>query len=153
MLRDEDGDVLPPDADIDDILDARANLHPDLAAPFAAHDRSSVMGGGSPYVSNMPGATPMPLSPQHRAQMERVQAQEVMAQRPAAFSYDRENPNARPPQTGVGSNEERTSRASHRTGRPQVQPKDSPVSPEAAKAAEQADVKPASGTLTSEQRA
>jgi hypothetical protein len=54
MLRDEDGDPIPPDADIDTILEARDSLHPDLVMPFSAHDRSSVMGGGSMYQSNVP---------------------------------------------------------------------------------------------------
>jgi hypothetical protein len=88
MLRDEDGDPIAPDADIEDILDARENMHPDLAAPLASHDRSSVMGGGSPYNPQLQGG-PMPLSPAHRALAEKVAQQELAAQRPAAFSYDR----------------------------------------------------------------
>jgi hypothetical protein len=145
MLRDEDGDPLPPDADIEDILDARQLLHADLQAPFAAHDRSSVMGGGSPYASSMASSgVPMPLSPQHRAMMEKVAEQEQMAQRPASFSYDRENPNAQP-------NAERAARAERRgTAKAPA----SPVSPQASKAAEDAGVtKPASGDLKPEQKA
>lgn len=142
MLRDEDGDVLPPDADIDDILDARALLHPDMVAPFAAHDRSSVMGGGSPYTSNLNPGGPMPLSPQHRATMERIQQQEVMAQRPADFSYDRNDSKAK-----SDRNTERSSRAARRAA-----PKP-PISPAAPQAAEDAGVVAPDNTLTEEQKA
>lgn len=79
QLRDEDGDPLPPDATIEEILDARQWMHPDLVAPFAAHDRSSVMGGGSPYQSNVPMG-PMPLNPGHRAIAEQIQRHDSMAQ-------------------------------------------------------------------------
>jgi hypothetical protein len=148
MLRDEDGDPLPPDADIEDILDARQLLHADLTAPFAAHDRSSVMGGGSPYASNMSSSgVPMPLSPQHRAMMERVAEQEQLAQRPASFSYDRENPGAKQ----ANQNAERANRAERRAA---AKAPASPVSPQAPKAAEDAGVtKPASGDLKPEQKA
>ena len=148
MLRDEDGDPIAPDADIEDILDARRNLHPDLVAPLAAHDRSSVMGGGSPYVSNMDPsglASPMPLSPQHRAMMQRVAEQEKMAQRPAAFSYDRNDPEAK--RTEANKNSERASRASRRAAAK------TPVSPKAQEEAEKHGVKPPTGDLTEEQKA
>lgn len=147
MLRDEDGDPLPPDADIDDILDARQLLHPDLVAPFAAHERSSVMGGGSPYVSNVNpgGASPMPLSPQHRAMMERVAAQEVMAQKPAGFSYDHENPKAK--RAEAKSSSERASRAARRAA---ANPR---LSPKAEQAAKDAGVVAPSAELTEEQKA
>lgn len=138
MLRDEDGDPLPPDADIEDILDARQNLHPDLVAPFAAHDRSSVMGGGSPYMSNVqPGGSPMPLSPQHRATMERISQHEATAQQSAAMT-----------QGDGGGNAERANRAARRsTAR-------TPVSPQAQEEADKAGVtKPASGDLKPEQKA
>jgi hypothetical protein len=82
QLRDEDGDPLSPDADIEEILEARQWNHPDLVAPFAAHDRSSVMGGGSPYVQNTPSG-PMPLNPTHRAIAEGLLQQDAMAQRRA----------------------------------------------------------------------
>jgi hypothetical protein len=148
VLRDEDGDPLPPDADIEDILDARQLLHPDLVAPFAAHNRSSVMGGGSPYVSNMPGASPQPLSPQHRAALERVAEHERMAQQPADYSYDRNDPNAKRERTMNAGTSERAGRAARRGTPP------TPVSPMAAAAAESVGVtKPASGELKPEQKA
>lgn len=53
MLRDDEGDPLAPDADIEDILEARSNMHPDLLFPFTGHDRSSVMGGGPMYQPNV----------------------------------------------------------------------------------------------------
>lgn len=144
MLRDEDGDVLAPDADIDDILDARALLHPDLVAPFAQHDRSSVMGGGSPYTNNMnPG--PMPLSPQHRATMERIAEQEVMAQSAANYSYDRNDPKAK--REKALDNSERATRAAHRAApRPTISPK-------ANEAAADAGVVAPDNNLTPEQKA
>lgn len=148
MLRDEDGDPLPPDADIEDILDARMNLHPDLQAPFAAHERSSVMGGGSPYVSNVnPGiGTPAPLNPMHRAMMEKIQQQEMMAQRPADYSYDRNDPDAK--RERATANDERANRAARR-----ATPR-TPVSPKAEEAARDAGVtKPATGDLSDEQKA
>ncbi len=113
MLRTEDGDTLPPDADIEDILDAAALLHPDLRAPLAAHDRSSVMGGGSPY------ATPAPLSPRHQAMMERIAEQEQYAQRPAEFSYTADDEGAESRRQGKSPRQrnERTSRAVRRAGR------------------------------------
>lgn len=162
MLRDEDGDPLPPDADIDDILDARALLHPDLMSPLASHDRSSVMGGGSPYVNNVTGmGSPMPLSPQHRATMERVAEQERMAQRPAAFSYDRENPGAKPPSPDdpeASGNSEREGRAARRSQSRNAptrapNPPAPPISPDAAGAAEDAGVVAPSNDLKPEQRA
>lgn len=147
MLRDEDGDPLPPDADIDDILDARKLLHPDLVSPLTAHDRSSVMGGGSPYMSNMrPGEGPMPLSPQHRAMMGRVAEQEVMAQRPVDdYSYDRNDPDAK--RDRANQNGERANRAVRRA---QVQ---TPVSPKAEQSAKDAGVVQPSGKLSEDQKA
>lgn len=149
MLRDEDGDPLAPDADIEDILDARELLHPDLVAPLAAHDRSSVMGGGSPYVNNVqPGlSSPMPLSPQHRAMMQRVADQEQMAQRPAAFSYDRNDPKAKQEMAETAQGGERATRAARRAA-----PKPT-ISPDAGKAAEDSGVVPPSNELTKEQQA
>ena len=157
MLRDEDGDVLPPDAEIDDILDARELLHPDLRSPFSAHDRSSVMGGGSPYLSN---ASPMPLSPQHRAAQERIAQNELLAQRPAEFSYDRRDPGAlqrsrqaSPPASG------RSGRASRRASTntpmdltPPVTPAP-PVSPTAGQAAADAGVQSPKAKLEADQQA
>lgn len=148
MLRDEDGDPLAPDADIEDILDARQNLHPDLMAPFAAHDRSSVMGGGSPYTSNMASAgSPMPLSPQHRAAQERVAEHEAMAQRPASFSYDRNNPQAKHDAAEAAQGGERATRAQRRAS------PNPPLSPKAEEAAHDAGVVAPSNKLTEEQKA
>jgi hypothetical protein len=76
--------------------------------------------------------------------MERVAEQEQLAQRPASFSYDRENPDAKP-------NAERANRAERRAT---AKAPASPVSPQAPKAAEDAGVtKPASGDLKPEQKA
>jgi hypothetical protein len=149
MLRDEDGDPLAPDADIEDILDARELMHPDLVAPLAAHDRSSVMGGGSPYVSNVNpgGASPMPLSPQHRAMAERIAQQEQYAQQPAAFSYDRNDPAAKKEAARAAQGGERATRASRRAA-----PKPM-ISPQAEGAAQDAGVVAPSNELTSEQQA
>lgn len=151
MLRDENGDPIAPDADIEEILDARDNLHPDLMAPLAAHDRSSVMGGGSPYVSNVTpgGASPQPLSPQHRAMMERVAHHEQMAQQPADYSYDRNDPQAKRDRVASAGNAERASRAERRAAPPKI-----PVSPKAQEEADKAGAsKPASGDLSESQRA
>ena len=147
VLRDEDGDVLPPDADIEDILDARRLLHPDLVAPLAAHDRSSVMGGGSPYVNNMTGdGMPAPLNPAHRAMMEKVAEQERYAQQRAEFSYDRNDPEAK--RTAANKNEERANRAARRAAGPRT-----PVSPKAQEEADKAGAKPPTGDLSKEQKA
>jgi hypothetical protein len=79
--------------------------------------------------------------------MERVAEQEQLAQRPASFSYDRENPNAKQ----ENANAERANRAERRAA---AKAPASPVSPQAAKAAEDAGVtKPASGDLKPEQKA
>lgn len=166
VLRDEDGDVLPPDADIEDILDARELLHTDLQAPFAAHDRSSVMGGGSPFTSNVGGyGTPAPLNPAHREMMERVAAQEVMAQKPADYSYTAKDSGAQSRrETAANRNEERGNRATRRSQSREAtaqqaerlqHPKapDSPVAPSAADSAKDAGVIEPSGKLTPEQKA
>jgi hypothetical protein len=133
ILRDENGDTLPPNADIEDILDARELMHPDLTAPLAAHDRSSVMGGGSMYQNNYGG--PTPLSPRHRAMMDRVREQELYAQRPAAESYVAPDEGAEMRQQGPGPRPrgERGSRAVRRAGR---------VAPEAQQRATEAGVRP-----------
>lgn len=137
MLRDEDGDPIPPDADIDEILDARALLHADLQAPFAAHERSSVMGGGSPYVNNVNPGGPLPLSPSHRATVERIAANEALAQRPLDYETKGEK----------ASGGERANRATRRgTARPAV-------SPEAEKAARESGVVQPSNALSEEQKA
>jgi hypothetical protein len=166
VLRDEDGDPLPPDADIEDILDARELLHTDLQAPFAAHDRSSVMGGGSPFVSNVGGyGSPAPLNPAHREMMERVAAQEAMAQKPASASYTAADSGAQSRrQESANRNEERGNRAARRsqsreaTSRQaeRLQPPkapDVPVAPDAAAAAHDAGVVEPSGKLTDAQKA
>lgn len=160
MLRDEDGDVLAPDSDIEDILDARKLMHPDLLAPLAAHGRSSVMGGGSPYGSNVnPGlGTPMPLSPQHRAMMEKIAEQERFAQQPSSYSYDRNDPKAK--EREATANEERANRAARRSApRETVEPEspnpkvpNPPVSPRAEQAAKDEGVRAPSSELTRGQR-
>lgn len=92
MLRDEDGDPLPPDASLEEIFEARQNMHADLVAPLAAHDRSSVMGGGSPYEQNV-RTGPMPLNPMHRAMAENIARHDSMAQRmPASLDVNRRDP-------------------------------------------------------------
>lgn len=148
LLRDEDGDPIAPDADIEDILDARDLLHPDLVAPLAAHDRSSVMGGGSPYRTNVSGdiGSPAPLNPQHRAMLQRVADQEVMAQQPADYSFDRDNPEAKR-ERGRQANSERAGRAARRAA---PAPK---ISPQAEQAAKDAGVTAPSNELTEEQKA
>jgi hypothetical protein len=108
ILRDEHGHPLHPHSDIEDILDARDLMHPDLVAPFAAHDRSSVMGGGSPYDQ------PMPLSPRHREAMQRVIEQEKMAQRPAGSSFVADDRGARARQQNAPGSE-RATRADRRS--------------------------------------
>jgi hypothetical protein len=133
ILRDENGDTLPPTADIEDILDARELMHPDLTAPLAAHDRSSVMGGGSPFQNNYGG--PTPLSPRHRAMMDKVREQELYAQRPAAESYvapDDES-QARSQAPGPRQRGERGSRSIRRAGR---------VAPEGMQQAQEQGVRP-----------
>jgi hypothetical protein len=82
MLRDEDGDPLDPESDIEEILQARESLHAELQAPLAGHDRSSVMGGGSHYESNVQ-ISPQPLNPGYRGMHERIAQNEVFAQRRA----------------------------------------------------------------------
>lgn len=46
MLRDEDGNILPNDASLEEILEARQRLG-FAESPLTAHERSSVQGGGS----------------------------------------------------------------------------------------------------------
>lgn len=70
MLRDEDGVPLDPDASVDEIMEARANLHPDAQSPLTAHSQASTSGGGSHY------DMPMPLNPQARAMEESIRSQE-----------------------------------------------------------------------------
>lgn len=150
VLRDEDGDPLPPDADIEDILDARQLLHPDLVAPLAAHERSSVMGGGSPY-TNVVGGTeaPMPLSPAHRAMMAKVADQERYAQQSTAsgYSFDRNDPKAK--RAEATRNEERANRAARRAAAPKPEPK---LAPNANQAAADAGVAAPETDLSEEQR-
>ncbi len=84
-LRDEDGKPLQPDADIEDIIAARQNLHPDLTGVLTAHERSSIQGGGSHY------DMPMPLNPAAREQEMRIREQERNAQsREAGFNVGRD---------------------------------------------------------------
>ena len=109
-LRDENGDPLPPDADVDEILEARLLLNTELNAPLEAHDRSSVMGGGSHYQSNLGPSGPLPLNPGYRAMAERIAENEVFAER-RAFLQDQPNESR---SSGSGSGSARTSRAARR---------------------------------------
>lgn len=130
VLRDEDGDVLSPDADIEDILEARRYLHADLTAPLAAHDRSSVMGGGSPYTpSDVSG--PMPLSPMHRAMAQSIADNDRYAQQQATSLQSRLEANQ---ETSQGSSRAPTGRAGAAqrradSMRPQPQPGQTNVQP------------------------
>lgn len=108
QLRDENGFPISPEADIEEILDARDLLHPDGVAPLAAHHRSSVMGGGSPY------GEAEPLSPQHRDTMRRIADQERMAQGPATRSYTANDAGARSRQMNQPGSE-RANRATRRS--------------------------------------
>lgn len=108
QLRDEQGFPISPEADIEEILDARDLLHPDGVAPFAAHHRSSVMGGGSPY------GDVEPLSPQYRDTMRRIAEQESMAQGPATRSYVANDAGARSRQMNKPGSE-RANRAERRS--------------------------------------
>jgi hypothetical protein len=84
-LRDEDGMPLQPDASIEEIVEARKNLHPDLEGVLTAHERSSIQGGGSHY------DMPMPLNPKARAIEEEIRRNERNAQsREAGFSVGRD---------------------------------------------------------------
>lgn len=110
-LRDENGHPLPPNADIEDILDARALMHPSISDPLSDHERSSVMGGGSPVGPPSSYGMPQPLHPMHRAMQERIAEQERYAQRPPRESFVAPDEGARSRQQGGG---ERASRAQRR---------------------------------------
>jgi hypothetical protein len=156
QLRDEDGDPLSPDADIEEIIEARQWLHSDLVAPLAAHDRSSVMGGGSPYGRNV-ASGPMPLNPGHRAMAEAVQRHDSMAQA-IPQSLQTESTRREPPQPSPNrgsrqaQNRARTLQGNQEapSGGPgpaplppaQVGPAGPPISPKAAEAAREAGVPP-----------
>lgn len=145
MLRDEDGDPLPPDADIDEILEARKWSHPDLVAPFAAHDRSSVMGGGSPYTSNVPSG-PMPLNPGHRALAEQLQRHDAMAQAvPQSLQTDEQRRGPTPPRGGTSRQAQARGRTLHQRTLEGNQPGPTPspgISPQAPTEAARHDVPP-----------
>jgi hypothetical protein len=100
MLRDEDGDPLDPESDIEEILQARESLHAELQAPLAGHDRSSVMGGGSHYESNVQ-ISPQPLNPGYRGMHERIAQNEVFAQR-RALLQEQPDPGGRAIRLGLG---------------------------------------------------
>jgi len=147
MLRDEDGDPLPPDADIDEILEARQSLHSELAAPLAAHDRSSVMGGGSHYASNVP-IGPMPLNPGYREMAERIHRGEIYAQERAFMHEQEQTPDSeKPPRAGRSGRAQRRAQTLHgnqssgQTG----------VSPEAAGEAERYEIPPVEPPAPSQQ--
>lgn len=159
QLVDEDGDALPADADIEEIIEARRWMHPDLVAPLAAHDRSSVMGGGSPYVQNI-SSGPMPLNPTHRAMAEQIQRHDAMAQAmPQSLQTEDRRREPPPPAQGTrqAQNRARTlqgDQAPPRSGRDsdspgpsplppgQTSPPGPPISPQAEQAARDAGVPP-----------
>lgn len=123
LLQDEDGDPLPPDADIEEILEARQSLHSELVAPLTAHDRSSVMGGGSPYTSNV-ALGPMPLNPGYRDMAERIHRGEQYAQQRAALQDQPDN-GGRQPRGGRASRAERRAQTLHGaqgSGQPAISP-------------------------------
>jgi hypothetical protein len=59
-LRTEDGLPLAADASIEQILEARAALHPGVMSPLTEHEMASTSGGGSHY------DMPLPLNPAAR---------------------------------------------------------------------------------------
>lgn len=150
LLRDADGDPLPPDADIDEILEARQYLHADLQAPLAAHDRSSVMGGGSPY-SQVVGGGPMPLNPAHRAMAESIARQDAMAQAmPQSLRTDagRAEPQAPAARSQAAARRQASMHSPQRASTESPGPGRAEVSPEAEAAQRAANVdKPATGEL------
>jgi hypothetical protein len=73
-LRSEDGLPLAEDAEIEEILEARANLHPGIHSPLTEHAAASTSGGGSHY------DMPMPLNPQAREQEKLIRENERNAQ-------------------------------------------------------------------------
>lgn len=77
-LRTEDGLPLSKDASVEEILEARARVHPEVTGVLTAHERSSVQGGGSHY------DMPMPLNPALRAQ-EQVIRENERNEQSAAF--------------------------------------------------------------------
>ena len=96
-LRDANGDPLDQDADIEDIIEARNTLHPNEVFPQEAHDRSSVMGGGSHF--QIQGG-PQPLTPKYRAFAQRLGEVEQFGQQPQNIAADQEL--GRPRTTGGG---------------------------------------------------
>jgi hypothetical protein len=84
-LKDEHGLPLTQDADIEQIIEARNLLHPNAQFPFQAHDRSSVMGGGSPF--SVQGG-PQPLNPKYREYAEQIAQQEAFANQPQALARE-----------------------------------------------------------------
>lgn len=73
-LRTPEGLPLDPEASIEEILEARNNLHPDAVGVLTAHERASTSGGGSHY------DMPMPLNPALREQERAIREQERNAQ-------------------------------------------------------------------------
>lgn len=84
-LRNMDGLPIDPDASIEDILEARANLHPDVLDPLTAHEQASTSGGGSHY------STPMPLNPAARAVEQTIRDNERNAQSDAYHAQQAAN--------------------------------------------------------------
>jgi hypothetical protein len=58
ILKDKDGKPLPPDATVDEIMEARSSMTSD--DKLHSHERSSTMGGGSHYTNPNPVVEPVP---------------------------------------------------------------------------------------------
>lgn len=57
VLKDKDGRPLPPDANVDEIMEARSRMTSD--DKLHSHERSSTMGGGSHYTNDNPTVEPV----------------------------------------------------------------------------------------------
>lgn len=142
-LRTEDDQPLDQDSDIEEILEARQRLHANDMFPLEAHDRSSVMGGGSQY--QIQGG-PQPLTPKYREVAARMEAQQPFAHQQHAVAADRELGRPRP-QGQTSSRQQRAGRRAQTLHGSQGAPSGgSPpqpgISPEAGPAAREAGVKP-----------
>jgi len=82
-LRTPEGLPIDPDASVEEILEARQNLHPELLAPLTSHERASTSGGGSHY------DMPMPLNPELR-QQERIIRQNERNAQSEAYANEQE---------------------------------------------------------------
>lgn len=110
-LKDADGNELTQDSDIEEILEARATqLHPYEQFPQEAHDKSSVMGGGSHF--GVQGG-PQPLTPKYREFAQRLAAAEPFSHQQHAVAADEELGRKPPPTGERGGRAARRSRAIH----------------------------------------